>query len=91
MEVVDAVVLAMSHFPTNIVVAVGDVILAMVQGGWLILLLAIRWNALIAVDLEYALIAEELGLVNDVADRENTDLPLSDAIIRLIAKEGDYL
>ena len=33
MEVVDAVVLAMSHFPTNIVAAVGDVILAMVQGG----------------------------------------------------------
>ena len=43
------------------------------------------------MDLEYALIAEELGLVNDVADRENTELPLSDAIIRLIAKEGDYL
>lgn len=91
MEVVDAVVQAMSHFPTNIAEVQDVAILAMVQGGWQILLQAIRRNAPIAEDLEYALIAEELGLVNDVVDRENTDLPLSDVIIQLVAKEGDYL
>ena len=91
MEVVDVVAQAMSHFPTNIAEVQDVAILAMVQGGWQILLQAIRRNAPIAEDLEYALIAEELGLVNDVVDRENTDLPLSDVIIQLVAKEGDYL
>ena len=81
----------MSHFPTNIAEVQDVAILAMVQGGWQILLQAIRRNAPIAEDLEYALIAEELGLVNDVVDQENTDLPLSDVIIQLVAKEGDYL
>ena len=81
MEVVDVVVQAMSHFPTNIAEVQDVAILAMVQGGWQILLQAIRRNAPIAEDLEYALIAEELGLVNDVVDQENTDLPLSDVII----------
>ncbi len=91
MEVVDVVAQVMLHFTTNIAEVQDVAILAMVQGGWQILLQAIRRNAPIAEDLEYALIAEELGLVNDVVDRENTDLPLSDVIIQLVAKEGDYL